>query len=246
MQPWLHTLVRQLQDERTVAITLTGSYARGEATPYSDADLHHYVTHEADEPYQVRYVGETLVSISAMLAEDKYREMQSPETAIWVVEGLRQSRALHDPAGIFAALQASARAFTWDTAMQHKADAYASRQLAGLSEEALKIRGGLARDHASTVRYGTLGMVLNIATLILTQRGILLRTENDYLQQAHAALATFGAGADFDAAQDGTHRMRGLAALSLYRKTAVALESCIQPEHHSVIQTTLDIITRTP
>ena len=210
MQAWLHTLVRQLQDERTVAITLTGSYARGEATAYSDADLHHYVTQEANEPYQVRYVGETLVSISEMVAENKYREMQSPESAIWAVEGLRQSQILHDPAGIFVALQAAARAFVWDAAIQHKADAYASRQLAGLSEEALKIRSGLVRDHASTVLYGTLGMVLNIATLILTQRGILLQTENEYLDRARAALAAYEAAADFDAAQDGPHRMRGL------------------------------------
>lgn len=245
----LQALIEQITTDETLALTLTGSYARGDATPYSDMDLHHYVTQPADrlDKYRLSYADDTLVTVSTITIEAKREELQAPETAIWAVEGLRQSKILIDPTGAFAALQAEAHAFVWDADMQQKADAYASRQLMDFGEEALKICGGLVREDDSAVLYGTVGIVLGLSALILTQHGILLRTENEYFRQAREVIAGFDALKDFDTAQGGvvgSARMRGEAALRYYVKTAKHLDSIIQPEHRSVIETTVHIITR--
>lgn len=243
----LRGLVDGLKNEQTVAIALTGSYVRGEATRYSDIDLHHYTTQQADA-LSYYYVGETPVSISTLRIEAKHEELHVPEQAIWAVEGLRQAKALYDPHGAFAVLQAEAQAFTWDATMQDKANQYASRELAGYGEEALKICTGIAHEDDSTVSYGTVGLVLGVSGIILTQQGILLRSENEYFRKARQAAATMGAEAEFATANGdvaAVPRMRGLAALRLYLTIAQRLTDIIQPEHRSVIEKTADIITRT-
>ncbi|MBZ0293945.1 MAG: nucleotidyltransferase domain-containing protein [Anaerolineae bacterium] len=243
----LRTLVRQLQNEQTVAIALTGSYARGEATPYSDIDLHHYVTQETDS-LSYFYEGDTPVSVTTLNLDAKHEELRAPERAIWAVEGLWQAKSLYDPTGAFAALQAAAHAFVWDATMQEKADAYASHELVGYGEEALKICTGFARQDDSAINYGTLGLVLGVSGIILTQQGILLRSENEYFRKARQAAAALDAEIEFATASGETAasvRMRGQAALRFYIKTIRHLTDIIQPEHRSVIDKTADIITRT-
>jgi hypothetical protein len=243
----LSQLVEQIRNERTVAITVSGSFARGDPAPYSDIDLYHYATAPVDaaDGYRLFYHGGRLVSVSTTTIDDKRAELERPTGALWAVEGLRQARILYDPQGAFAALQAQANDFTWDN---EAVNAFINRELPGYSEEALKILSGLWKENESAVLYGALGIVMGFSTLILIQRGILLRTENDYFCQARAAAAAFHARADFDIAAgyqcEGslTPRMRGQAALRFFIATIRHMDAIIRPENRSVIETTIDII----
>ena len=65
---FLNELVAELDGDDVVAIALMGSYARGDATAYSDVDVVRFAANapESDEKgYALQYRGGCLVSISS-------------------------------------------------------------------------------------------------------------------------------------------------------------------------------------
>jgi predicted nucleotidyltransferase len=239
----------ELDDENVVAITLAGSYARGDATRYSDVDLIVYQRElrPTDVLYSLRYQDETLVSVTRTTLDARRADLNRPEASIWCVPGLRQARILLDKEGAFAALQAEAFAWTWTPELQAQADAFASAELAGYAEEAHKILGGLLQNDDAQIVYGCYGMVLGIGKLISTARGILIETENVYFRQLREVMGLesrwstcFRAAAGLN--KGGTPRMRGLAALELYVETARLLEGILEPEHRAVVEGAVRLI----
>ncbi|MCB9454073.1 MAG: nucleotidyltransferase domain-containing protein [Anaerolineaceae bacterium] len=246
----LKTLVKEFTTENTVAITLTGSYARGDATPYSDLDIIHYVRQRpaGQEAYTLRYVDGVLVSLTTLTLDERRADLTRPEAVWWCVAGLQQARVLVDPEDDFAGLQAEANAVEWDTAMQEKVNAYAGAELAGYAEEAHKILSGLYHDDESQTLYGVYGLVLGVAKIISTQRGLVIPTENAYFQRLQDTMgvdsrwtAFFRVAAGLD---EGTVRMRGLAALRLYVETTRLLDDVFSPEHRAVIAQTVRVINQ--
>ncbi len=247
----------ELKDDNTVAIVLTGSHARGDATPYSDVDVLHFVeTLPEDEAqhYILRYHSSTLLSISATTIAAKRAELSRPEKVVWAVPGLRQARILYDPVGAFAELQKEAQAFVWDSAMQGKADAFAACELTGYAEEAHKILGGLIKNSDSAVLYGAYGMVLGIVNIVAAQRGVFFQTENDFFNAVPEAVGTDTDWSSYLRIAAGLEetpkisaspaRMRGLAALRLYIETVKLLKTIISryPEYQQVAEHTVEAI----
>jgi hypothetical protein len=76
-----------------------------------------------------------------------------PEEAVKVIAGLRLAHLLLDRDGSFLARQRRVHEFTWDVAMQERADRWASEQMVGWAEEAHKGLEGLRR--------GDIGRLLN-------------------------------------------------------------------------------------
>lgn len=239
-------LVERYRTPSTIAIALLGSHARGEATPYSDVDL---LIFEDTTPvtYHLEYLDGRLISISHTTIDSKRADMQQPQTAIWAVPGLRTCQILFDPQGHLADLCQEANAFEW-TPLQAAANAYASEQVMGYAEEAHKILSGLVRGHESTVLYGCWGMVRGMAQVVLVQRGVLIPTENEYIE-----LVQITAGADWARQYrvatgldviDGTPAIqRGLAALRLYGLTAALMRPICEPAHWAVVEGALSLIT---
>jgi hypothetical protein len=191
--PLTGTLIKQLivkfAGDGVHAMLLSGSYARGGATHYSDVDLVRFVeTTPATtaESYVLRYCAERLVSISTTTVATVRAELRRPERAIFAVEGLRQAHILRDRDGRLAALLAEAVAFEW-APLQPTADAYARELLMGLAEEAHKALSGLERGDESTMLYACLGLVRGLPSALVVQRGMLLISENDYLDGAQRA-----------------------------------------------------------
>ncbi len=251
---FLKRLIADLDREDVSAIGLTGSHARGTASPYSDVDMHVFVTNlpERDEDhYTLRRVDEHLVSISVTSIKTKRAEITRPETLIWAVPGLRQMRVLLDKRGELAALKRDVDPFNWKL-FQSAADAYASRELMGLAEEAHKIMGALLRNDLSAMAYGTLGLVLGIARVVSVQRGLFIESENRYFAQV---LQLFESHADWTrcfcaasgltvtiAGEPVSVSMRAFFALNLYLLTALELHAIINPEHQPVIRAAIDLI----
>ncbi|MBZ0282139.1 MAG: nucleotidyltransferase domain-containing protein [Anaerolineae bacterium] len=233
------------------AIGLTGSHARGTATPFSDIDLHVYVPAQGTPPhehYQLHRFEGHLVSITVTTIESKYADLEQPQSAVDVVSGLRQTRILYDSVqltghGLLASLRQAALDFDW-TPLQPAADAFASQQLAGCAEEAHKLLSGLLKNDEALLLYATYGLVLGLVNVVAVQKGILVESENVLFQAVQDAADAewselFRIAAGWDA---NPVRMRALAGLGLYAATARMLRGIIAPEHETVINWTLERI----
>jgi hypothetical protein len=242
---FLARLLAEFTTAETTGVLLTGSYARGDATEFSDVDLVRYVTTlpEADtDRYTLAWREGWLVSLSCATVAGKRDELARPETAIWAVPGLRQARLLLDGDGSLAALLDEAHTFCWEP-LQGAADAYASYELMGLAEEAHKVLAGLRRGDEALALYGTWGLVLGLARAVATQRGVLIRTENAFFQQVQETVgatsawaAAFRQAAGFEVAAP---LERAAAGLRLYQATAALFAPIVRPAHRPVIEATL-------
>jgi hypothetical protein len=183
----LATLIARFGGDEVEALGLTGSYARGQATAYSDVDLLRFVAQEPESgraQYRLWLVDGRLVSVSTTTLASKRAELTRPQSAIWAVGGLRQMRILADRAGGLAALLAEARAFTWTPALRAAAAEHASETLADLAEEAQKALGARERGDESAMLYAALGLQQLVIRAALVARGVLLDSENDWFDAA--------------------------------------------------------------
>jgi len=240
-------LVAEFADADTIGVLLAGSYARGDAASHSDIDLIRFapILPEADaDRYTLAYREGHLVSLSTTTVDAKRAELGRPETAIWAVPGLRQARILLDRDGVLAALLGEAWDFRWEP-LQAEADVYASYNVMGLAEEVHKVLGALERADESAALNATWALVAGLSRAVIVQRGVLIRTENAYFQQAQEAAGlgsawsrAFRVAAGFEALPAGVSPVmaRASAALRLYHETATLLSSALQSQHFGVIR----------
>jgi len=252
----LTRLAAEFDGESVEAIALTGSVARGQATPFSDVDLLRFTVEPPEnshERYALYQREGFLVSVSTATIDEKRRELAAPQTAIWAVPGLRQARILVDKRGALAALKREADAFVWQP-LQAAADVYASRQLAGYAEEVHKLLGALARNDESAMVYAAMGLVLGLSNALAVQQGLLLESENEYFRRvldAADALAgpacawsralRLAAGFDPLPAGQPPPVQRGKAALQLYVESVNLLEKIIRAEDAPVIRRAVEL-----
>jgi hypothetical protein len=251
---FLQKLVTQLDNENTIGVTMPGSFARGEGSPYSDVDLWQYVRKipaDETEQFRLRIIEGYIVSVKLTTLEKKYAGLRNPGQAIWIIPGLRQAWILLDKDGSIAALKETAVKATWEP-LQGAAEAYASRNLSGCAEEVHKILGGLAQRDESKTLYAIWGLTRELANTLLVQRGILIQTENAYIDLAQdTAGRTSGWTRQFRLAigldplppGEPTFVGYGVAGLRLYRESAILLQHILQPEDSAVVNRTLEMIT---
>ncbi len=248
--PFLKSLVNRIDHPNVVGITYVGSYARGEADPYSDVDLHVYVRTMPESKYGLRYWDGYLISLSYNTIEGERANLLHPEHALWAVPGLQQAVILLDKDGSLANLKQSALEFKW-SALQPLADEYAVEELLGFAEEAHKILNGLLREQESTVLYAIWGLLKGLSRAIAVQRGLLMVTENrffDIIQDSVGRNSTWtrtfrlALGADLTPQYSPPFKSRGAASLALYRETASLFKSITIEKHREVIETTVKLI----
>jgi len=84
----LRQLTHELTDDNTIAMALTGAHIPGQpTTPYSDVDILRFVRilPPEDQRQQLRYMGETLVSVTTGSIMAERKKLAKPETAVWSV-----------------------------------------------------------------------------------------------------------------------------------------------------------------
>jgi len=234
----LERLAQTFDHPSAAAVVLVGSHARGEAGPHSDVDLVRFV--DAELPGQGSHLfGDRLVNVSDALPEEVEAWFTRPERAVDVVLGLREARVLVSRGDRFAQVQARAAAFAWNRAMQERADAWASAQLVGWAEEALKGLEGLRRDDPGRLLLARFGLSWGLARTVRVQRGLVGGSENDFFRDLEGAFAgsrwwelvrcAFGVtGLDL--------REQVRAGLELYALTAELLEGSVQPGDRPVVE----------
>jgi hypothetical protein len=250
---FVRSAAARLDSPDVTGIALTGSHARGEGSTHSDVDLRIYVATLPEnelERYVLRYCSGRLVSLTYVSIQDELAAACRPWEAIWTIPSLRQMQILLDKSGELAKLRRLAEDFKWEK-LQPAADRYLVEQLMGYAEEAHKILNGLARDEEATVLYAVWGILKGLAGAVATERGLFIESDNRYLDAVQDAMGRasewtrafrIALGADCGPTQVAPYKIRGAAALALYRHTALLFKSISYGKHQEVIDRTVQDI----
>lgn len=258
MPAW-NDLVRRFDRPEVRALVLMGSYARGDANPYSDVDLVRFTA--ADTPPLPAAGSHLLDGRLVVVMDAGPSEVEAaftrPEVAVGRIVGLRQGRALVDRDGYFAALQEGAHAFVWDAAMQARADAYASDELVGWAEEVRKGLAGLRGGDTSRLLDAEFGLSWGLNRLVGVQRGIPLKAGSaagaDWFTQVErmigpgsewVRLRRLAFGVDGDE-RPPTLRERVTAGLRLYVATAELLQDIVRSQVRPIVDDTVGLVRAT-
>ena len=250
-QGFLDTLVDQLDSDDVVGIILGGSYARGEATLYSDVDIACFVKDAVNPPpKRFFYRDGYLVSIATKTLAGVRRDMARPNTAIRVVHGLAHYRVLLDKDGSVSRLLQDIESFTWEP-LQKAADSYASYSMTALVELVHKVLNETLKANDLAVSYASSNLFFGLTEVVAIQRGILVKSDSTYYQQAqesvgqdsdwtryHRLLAGVGEGA----AKAAPVKARAVAVLRLYRETLKLLRTIMDPEHLRVAEQAMQVV----
>jgi hypothetical protein len=249
----LAALIERFDAPDVDALVLMGSYARGTANRYSDIDLTRFTTAHGRHRARVfkGLIADQLVVVNDLGAAAVEEIFTQPEVTSSYLMGLRLGRPLHDRNGTFAQIQERAHAFAWDAAMQAKANAWASENLASWSEDMRKGIAGLADNDLGRLLNARFACTWGLSRMMQVQRGVLLASDNDF----YAAVAE-AVGRDsewqclrhiaFGIAQTDGHpptlQEQVLAGLRLYGVTATLLAPILRPEDQPLITQTVDLI----
>ncbi|GHO78470.1 hypothetical protein KSD_62410 [Ktedonobacter sp. SOSP1-85] len=246
-------LVARFDAPEVCALVLMGSHARGEAGPYSDIDLVRF-TYKAEpsEPESFLFQ-ERLLVVSTVGPDEVERWFHEPQAATDTIAGVRCARALLDREGYFAQIQARAKVFVWDDAMQQRANRWASEMLVGNAEEARKGLEGLRRNDVGRLLNARFGLSWSMSRVMKVQHGILLSGDNAIYDEVAQAMddqpewvrlrrAAFGIEDERGHALTLHEQVR--AGLQLYALTARLLSPILLLEHRPLIEHTVSLIQR--
>jgi hypothetical protein len=247
-------LLARFDNPAIAAIVLTGSHVRVDAGPHSDIDVPRLLDSSvAETPAAGSYLLEGhLVVVSDVTPAEVEGWFALPETAVRVISGLRLAYPLIDREERFAGIQRRARAFTWDAALQERADRWASQQMAGWAEEAHKGLEGLRRGDAGRLLNARHGLSFGLCRVMQVQRGILETGDNAFYEEVAEAIGpssrwvqllklAFGIGsAVAGPAPSLVEQVH--AGLQLYVATSQLLDSILHPQERLVVDDTVNRI----
>src|ERR1051325_2339913 len=113
---FIQSILKNVDSSDVIGIGITGSYARGQESSYSDVDLDIYVSklpENSSDRYTLRYWDDKLVSLSRIFLEEERSALADPRRAIWAVPGLRGMRIVLDKENSLSVLQKAAQDFDW-------------------------------------------------------------------------------------------------------------------------------------
>ena len=248
--PFIQSILESIDSPHVVGVGIVGSYSRGQESKYSDVDFDIFVSKAPENPYDrytLRYWDGKLVSLKYTLLDDERSALINPRRAIWAVPGLSGMKIVLDRDGSLTALQQAAHAFDWPS-LQPAADEFAAEVVMGCAEEVHKILNGLAHGHESTVLYATWGLVNGMLSAVAVQRGLMIVSENRYLDLIQDSVGrdskwtrSFRAAWGLDPTTP-QYQSRGAAALTLYRLTVAMFDALIPEKHRDVVSNTLRLI----
>lgn len=238
-EDFLSSLVAAIDTEQYVGILLGGSYARGDATEWSDVDIACIVPDDAGlRPKRFIYIDGKLASIGLKSIQGIRAQLAKPESAIWVVRGIGDCRVLLDKDGSVGALLEEVRAFTWEP-LREAAERSASYGLMMATEMAQKVANEVIKRDDSAISYATAKLLAELTLIMALARGVLVRSDNSYYHQVEEAAGAKWASLHRSISrEDGPASIRdqAMACLHLFRETFAQLRPVMLPEHLDVVE----------
>jgi Nucleotidyltransferase domain len=247
-QDFMSKLVTELDEDAVTAIILTGSVARGEATPYSDVDLTRFVQegfeYTAYKPYTYREG--RLISINTRTISHYREQFTVPQEAIFVIPNLREARILLDKDRAFRRLQQEAEVWTWEP-LQGAADRYAAGILITYIEYVHKTLRAFLNQDIFALSEMTLGLFSALTDAIAVHGGMLVASGNTYFRQVQETVGLESTWSEHHRRIAGIHmevstQVRGIAALRLYQETARLLWSTLDLTDRETVAQALTVI----
>jgi predicted nucleotidyltransferase len=245
---FLRELVSELDNDDIVGITLGGSYARGDATPYSDIDLGCFYKDEAVlPPKRFFYRNSLLVSVSPKTVAGSRSDLARPEKAIFFAAGPRL--VLLDKDGSVKQLVRDLAAFRWEP-LQQAATEYASLEMMLAAEQVHKILSEILRRDDMAIAYATARLLSSLTNTVAVQRGVAVRSDRVYYLQVQTSVGLASVwsryhrivtGIDELPASVSSIKVRAVAVLHLYQETATLLRPILQPDSRAVVEQALRV-----
>ena len=215
MRDLAERLVPELVERGALAVALTGSHARGEATEASDLDL----IVVGDGPAYMLEVREGVLVAQAWASEQEHRaRLAHPGQVGSAVPGWSEAVILHDSDGVAARLQREAVGWTWEPHAE-ECDAWVADEVTGLAEEVHKLAAALQAGTTLTAAVQRDLLALRLAPILAVRLRLLYGSENLLWDRIGELM-----GADWRAAQAAAFSTGGesfedscAAALQLYR-----------------------------
>jgi hypothetical protein len=227
------TVARELAAQGAGAVTLHGSFARGDAHRESDIDI---VAIGKGPEYTLSRRRGYLVSISWTAFGRQWAGLRDPALAGASVPGWREAVVLQDPDRIAGRLKNRAERFTWE-AISAASDRWVAEEIVGLAEEVHKTVIGRERGARQTAAVWRSVLALRIAKAMSVRRRILYGTENVLWD-----LVSDEMGEPWESAQAGALGLRGesleascRAALGLYAIAAAEVWPLLDRRQRAVV-----------
>ncbi len=184
----IEQLIHRFDAPGVHAIVLMGSYARGEAGPFSDIDIVRFTKGTELPGADSNLMDGHLVVVSNVTPGQVERWFTEPEVVTDKIMGVRSALALLDRDGYFAGIQERARAFAWDQALQARANQRASAMLVGWIEEVHKGLAGLQRNDVGRLLNARHGLSWGLGRVMKVHRGVLMSGDNALYDQLSRAM----------------------------------------------------------
>jgi hypothetical protein len=251
----IESITGELTGEEIAGIVLGGSYARGDATRFSDLDFAPFLREGAPpRKKQLFYRDGYLVSISYKTVAGVRADMTLPNRAIWVVNGFRGAKVLLDRDGSIQGLLRDIEAFAWEP-LQQAANDYAGASLVGSAEAVHKLLGDLSAGDDLALAFATANLLSTLTDLVAVQRGILVKSDRTYYRQVQESVGPDSAwtryhniAAGVTPLPPGTPRTpatsRAIAVLALYKETVELVGPFIAPTHRETATQTVRTLSK--
>lgn len=246
---FLAELVRELDHEDIVGMTLGGSYARGEATRYSDLDLACFWREGlSPPPKHFFYRQGRLISIKKTSVAEMRSMLRKPEAALFFARG--KQRLLLDKDGSVAQFLQELAAFRWET-LQPAANENCGFWMMLLAEMVHKVLRELLQENEAGLAYALGKLVAELTLVVALSRGVLILSDSTYFQQVEEAAGSASSWTYYHRIVRGLEagpmsirplRARGLAVLHLYRETLALVRSVMYAEQIAVAEQALKIV----
>jgi hypothetical protein len=237
-EEFISALVAAVDSDRYAGILLGGSYARGDATEWSDVDIACIVPDDSRlERKRYVYLDGRLVSIGVKSIEGIRAQLAKPETAI-LGHGIGNCRVLLDKDGSVTALVEEVRTFTWEP-LREAANRSASFGLVMATEMAQKIANELSKGDDLAVSFATAKLFAELTLTMAIARGVLVKSDNTYYRQVEEAAGPDWARLHRDitgAKEPNFVDDQALDCLQLFRETLELLRPIMLPEHLEVVE----------
>ena len=245
---FLAAIVAELDNGNVVGILLGGSYARGDATEWSDVDFAPLYAEDAQVPKKRFFYREgLLVSVSPKTIAGVRAALAKPNSAIWAVGGIADCRVLLDKDGSTERLVQEARNFCWEP-LQRAADAYASYGMVIGAESVHKLISQRSKGSILGMASTTPRLLAGLTETVAVQRGVLVQTESSFYQQVEQAVGPQSAWTRLHRLAAGVDEpgagvdARAWAVLTLYSETVELLRGVMEPDHRAVAEGAVRVV----
>lgn len=248
---FLTELVQELDNEYIVGIALGGSYARGEATRYSDVDLACFWREGLrPPPKHLFYHQDRLISVKKTSVSEIRGVLSTPQSAIFFAGG--QFRLLLDKDGSVASLLQEIENFRWEK-LQSAADWSINLWMMLKAEDIQKVLREFQQDNETGLTYVIAKLVAEMTLLVAMHHGTLIISDSTYYRQVEEAAGNDSAWTLYHRIATGLEAgpteiaplgARGLAALHLYRATLDLVRPVMQKEALDVAEQVIQIVRK--